>query len=189
MEEYGLILHKDWANERMIYWEYKFVSRDDLRPPGGESLPCVKGSRQPLSQPCGWQPLAAARSRRGSDMPPAYHSLPRRHFVTPYTGEPLGVPTGEMKFGIKGVAAVGDAEPSAACGGCSEAEHPQRSKKSSKRTARRFFRAPQGGRDCDWPRRTRNPGRRERAWDCGWPKRWANRQKIYVDFTKYGISP
>ena len=22
-------------------------------------------------------------------MPPAYHSLPRRHFVTPYTGEPL----------------------------------------------------------------------------------------------------
>ena len=71
---------------------------------------------------------------------------------SPYTGEPFGVPTGEMKFGIKGVAAV-------------------------------------GGRDCDWPRRTRNPGRRERAWDCGWPKRWANRQKIYVDFTKYGISP
>ena len=31
-------------------------------------------------------------------------------------------------------------------GGCSEAEHPQRSKKSSKRAARRFFRAPQGGR-------------------------------------------
>ena len=26
--------------------------------------------------------LAAARSRRGSDMPPACHSLPRRHFVT-----------------------------------------------------------------------------------------------------------
>ena len=48
---------------------------------------------------------------------------------------------------------VGGAEPSAACGGCSEAEHPQRSKKSSKRAARRFFRAPQGGRDCDWPRR------------------------------------
>ena len=93
------------------------------------------------------------------------------------------------EFGMKGVAGDGDAEPSAACGGCSEAEHPQRSKKSSKRTARRFFRAPQGGRDCDWPRRTRNPGRRERAWDCGWPKRWANRQKIYVDFTKYGISP
>ena len=43
---------------------------------------------------------------------------------SPYTGEPLGVPTGEMKFGIKGVAADGDAEPSAACGGCSEAEHP-----------------------------------------------------------------
>ena len=55
LEEYGLILHKDWANERIIYWEYKFVSRDDLRPLGGESLPCVKGSRQPLSQPCGCQ--------------------------------------------------------------------------------------------------------------------------------------
>ena len=40
---------------------------------------------------------------------------------------------------------VGGAEPSAASGGCSEAEHPQRSKKSSKRVARRFFRAPQGG--------------------------------------------
>ena len=26
--------------------------------------------------------LAAARSRRGSDMPPACHSLPRRRFVT-----------------------------------------------------------------------------------------------------------
>ena len=39
----------------------------------------------------------------------------------------------------------GDAEPSAASGGCSEAEHPQRSKKLSKRAARRFFRAPQGG--------------------------------------------
>ena len=39
----------------------------------------------------------------------------------------------------------GDAEPSAASGGCSEAEHPQRSKKSSKRVARRFFQAPQGG--------------------------------------------
>ena len=43
----------------------------------------------------------------------------------------------------------GDAEPSTASGGCSEAEHPQRSKKSSKRAARRFFRAPQGGKDCD----------------------------------------
>ena len=32
--------------------------------------------------------LAAARSRRGSDMPPAYHSLPRRHFVTLCTREP-----------------------------------------------------------------------------------------------------
>ena len=31
---------------------------------------------------------------------------------------------------------VGGAEPSAASGGCSEAEHPQRSKKSSKRAAR-----------------------------------------------------
>ena len=41
---------------------------------------------------------------------------------------------------------AGGAEPSAASGGCSEAEHPQRSKKSSKRAARRFFRAPQGGR-------------------------------------------
>ena len=40
---------------------------------------------------------------------------------------------------------VEGAEPSAASGGCSEAEHPQRSKKSSKRAARRFFRAPQGG--------------------------------------------
>ena len=39
----------------------------------------------------------------------------------------------------------GDAEPSAASGECSEAEHPQGSKKSSKRAARRFFRAPQGG--------------------------------------------
>ena len=46
----------------------------------------------------------------------------------------------------------GDAEPSTASGGCSEAEHPQRSKKSSKRAARRFFRAPQGGKDCDLPR-------------------------------------
>ena len=45
----------------------------------------------------------------------------------------------------EGVAVDGDAEPSAASGGCSEAEHPQRSKKSSKRAARRFFRAPQGG--------------------------------------------
>ena len=52
----------------------------------------------------------------------------------------------------EGVAADGDAEPSTASGGCSEAEHPQRSKKSSKRAARRFFRAPQGGKDCDLPR-------------------------------------
>ena len=63
--------------------------------------------RQPLSQPCGCQPLAAARSRRGSDMPPAYHSLPRRHFVTPYTGEPVGrgkkdTPAG-VSFGVWGV--------------------------------------------------------------------------------------
>ena len=33
--------------------------------------------------------LAAARSRRGSDLPPAGHSIPRRRFATPYTGEPL----------------------------------------------------------------------------------------------------
>ena len=45
----------------------------------------------------------------------------------------------------EGVAVDGGAEPSTASGGCSEAEHPQRSKKSSKRAARRFFRAPQGG--------------------------------------------
>ena len=48
-------------------------------------------------------------------------------------------------LGGEGVAMDGDAEPSTASGGCSEAEHPQRSKKSSKRAARRFFRAPQGG--------------------------------------------
>ncbi len=36
------------------------------------------------------------------------------------------MPTGEMKFGIKGVAADGDAEPSAACGGCSEAEEDEK---------------------------------------------------------------
>ena len=48
-------------------------------------------------------------------------------------------------LGGEGVAVDGDAEPSTASGGCSEAEHPQRSKKSSKRAARRFFRAPQGG--------------------------------------------
>ena len=39
----------------------------------------------------------------------------------------------------------GGAKPSAASGGCSEAEHPQRSKKSSKRAARSSFRVPQGG--------------------------------------------
>ena len=55
-------------------------------------------------------------------------------------------------WGSEGVAVDGDAEPSTASGGCSEAEHPQRSKKSSKRAARRFFRAPQGGKDCDLPR-------------------------------------
>ena len=48
-------------------------------------------------------------------------------------------------LGGKGVAVDVGAEPSTASGGCSEAEHPQRSKKSSKRAARRFFRAPQGG--------------------------------------------
>ena len=40
---------------------------------------------------------------------------------------------------------VGGAEPSAANGGCSEAEHPQRSKRTSKRAARSSFRVPQGG--------------------------------------------
>ena len=40
---------------------------------------------------------------------------------------------------------VGGAEPSAAGGGCSEAEHPQRSKRTSKRAARSSFRVPQGG--------------------------------------------
>ena len=60
--------------------------------------------------------------------------------------------TGEVQLGFimqilggKGVAVDVGAEPSTASGGCSEAEHPQRSKKSSKRAARRFFRAPQGG--------------------------------------------
>ena len=56
----------------------------------GEKKLCCSLCWQPLSQPYGCQPLAAARSRRGSDMPLAYHSLPRRHFVTPCTGEPLG---------------------------------------------------------------------------------------------------
>ena len=40
---------------------------------------------------------------------------------------------------------AGGAEPSAASGGCSEAEHPQRSKRTSKRAARSSFRVPQGG--------------------------------------------
>ena len=60
--------------------------------------------------------------------------------------------TGKLQLGFimpiwggEGVAVDGDAEPSTASGGCSEAEHPQRSKKLSKRAARRFFRAPQGG--------------------------------------------
>ena len=48
-------------------------------------------------------------------------------------------------LGGEGVAVDGDAELSTASGGCSEAEHPQRSKKLSKRAVRRFFRAPQGG--------------------------------------------
>ena len=39
----------------------------------------------------------------------------------------------------------GGAKPSAASGGCSEAEHPQRSKRTSKRAARSSFRVPQGG--------------------------------------------
>ena len=49
------------------------------------------------------------------------------------------MPTGEMKFGIKGVAADGGAEPSAACGGCSEAEHPQRSKKIKQANSAKIF--------------------------------------------------
>jgi len=40
--------------------------------------------RETASDSC----LAAARSRRGSDMPPACHSLPRRRFATP-RGKPL----------------------------------------------------------------------------------------------------
>ena len=40
--------------------------------------------------------LAAAQSRRGSDMPPACHSLPRRRFATlkgkPFTASPLCLP-------------------------------------------------------------------------------------------------
>ena len=48
-------------------------------------------------------------------------------------------------WGSEGGAVDGDAEPSTASGGCSEAEHPQRSKKSSKRAARSSFRVPQGG--------------------------------------------
>ena len=51
-------------------------------------------------RPNGRQRLAAARSRRGSDMPPAYHSLPRRHFVTPYTREPVGWGDGWLVVGI-----------------------------------------------------------------------------------------
>ena len=42
--------------------------------------------------------------------------------------------------------ALWGAKPSAAGGGCSEAEHAPRSKKSSRRTARGFFRGPQAGR-------------------------------------------
>ena len=57
----------------------------DSAPPTGE----MKLSRSLCQQPLR-QPLVAARSRRGSDMPLAYHSLPRRHFVTPYTGEAMG---------------------------------------------------------------------------------------------------
>ena len=114
-----------------LFW---FLLQEQKKRPGGE--PYKLSHHKGFATPC--QLLAAARSRRGSDMPPAYHSLPRRHFVTLYTREPnLG--RGEW-----------DAEPSAACGRCSEAEHPQRSKKSSKRAARRFFRAPQGGRSGRW---------------------------------------
>ena len=38
--------------------------------------------RVPSSGSCGPTCLAAARSRRGSDMPPACHSLPRRRFAS-----------------------------------------------------------------------------------------------------------
>ena len=67
-----------------------------------------------------------------------------------YWGSEAGIYYANL--GGEGVAVDGNAEPSAASGGCSEAEHPQRSKKSSKRAARRFFRAPQGGKDYDLPR-------------------------------------
>ena len=42
--------------------------------------PCTPATPQSRLTPC--QRLAAARSRRGSDMPPACHSLPRRRFAT-----------------------------------------------------------------------------------------------------------
>ena len=76
------------------------------------SLPCVKGGgksgfllpeglfavfpkyagsryKSITQSSCGRQVLAAARSRRGSDMPPACHSTPRRRFAALYTREPL----------------------------------------------------------------------------------------------------
>ena len=52
------------------------------KPSGAEERPFPP--HQPLRGSC----LAAARSRRGSDMPPACHSLPRRRFAT-LKGKPL----------------------------------------------------------------------------------------------------
>ena len=81
--------------------------------------------------------------------------VPAAHFMLgnckPIAGSHAAEPTGWISSCLdrrplpRCGGGVGGAEPSAASGGCSEAEHPQRSKKSSKRAARRFFRAPQGG--------------------------------------------
>ena len=81
--------------------------------------------------------------------------VPAAHFMLgnckPIAGSHAAEPTGWISSCLDSRplprcgGGVGGAEPSAASGGCSEAEHPQRSKKSSKRAAQRFFRAPQGG--------------------------------------------
>ena len=55
--------------------------------------------------------------------------------------------------------ALWGAKPSAAGGGCSEAEHAPRSKKSSRRTARGFFREPQAGRAKQAGRKVNNCAR------------------------------
>ena len=47
------------------------------------SLLAITKDRRPLSRSYDRQSLAAARSRRGSDIPPACHSLPRRRCATP----------------------------------------------------------------------------------------------------------